>query len=32
MAYLAHQLVYYLIIAFLIGLAWGWMSCSRADD
>ena len=32
MDYLATKLVVYLVIAFVIGLAWGWFSCSRAGD
>lgn len=32
MAYLASQLAYYLLIAFIIGMGVGWISCSRADE
>ena len=32
MAYLADQLVYYLIVAFILGLSVGWISCSRAAE
>lgn len=32
MAYLAHALVWYVAIAFVIGLFVGWNTCSRNDN
>jgi hypothetical protein len=31
MDYLAVQLVWWLVLAFAIGLVVGWLSCGRAD-
>lgn len=32
MAYLLVNLAWYVAAAFVIGLAVGWVTCSRADD
>ena len=32
MDYLAYKLVWWLVVAFAIGLVIGWMSCSRAES
>lgn len=32
MNYLLHQLSFYVICAFLLGVFVGWSTCSRADD
>lgn len=32
MSYLFSQLIWYIAIAFVIGLAVGWVTCSRADS
>lgn len=32
MDYLAYKLIWYLIIAFGVGLFVGWVSCGRVED
>lgn len=32
MAYLFVKLFWYVLIAFVIGLAVGWVTCTRGDD
>lgn len=32
MGYLVTQLIWYVLIAFVIGLAVGWVTCSRIED
>ncbi len=32
MDYLAYSLIWFLIIAFAVGMFVGWVSCSRAED
>lgn len=32
MDYLAYQLAWWLLAAFVIGLVIGWISCERVDD
>lgn len=32
MDYLAYKLIWFLIIAFAVGMFVGWVSCSRAED
>ncbi len=32
MGYLLTQLVWYVVIAFVVGLAVGWLTCSRIED
>jgi hypothetical protein len=32
MDYLAYKLVWWLLVAFAIGLVVGWLSCSRRTD
>lgn len=32
MEYLAYKLVWYLLIAFAVGLFVGWVSCGRTED
>jgi hypothetical protein len=32
MGYLFTQLIWYVLIAFAVGIAVGWLTCSRADS
>lgn len=32
MGYLFTQLIWYVVISFVLGLAVGWLTCSRIED